>query len=90
MERRRTRVPYQSGNSRTSSRRTDDVPSEASPPPTQEPMQIDPIRGPLTESEREDRRQKGLCLYCGKAGHLIRSCPVRPSRPAGNANSRPL
>ncbi|KAJ1130406.1 hypothetical protein NDU88_008759 [Pleurodeles waltl] len=56
MERRRTRAPYQSDTFRASSRRTEDSPSEASPPPHEEPMQIDLVCGPLTESEREERR----------------------------------
>ncbi|KAJ1199016.1 hypothetical protein NDU88_002854 [Pleurodeles waltl] len=55
-----------------------------------EPMQVDTTRGPLSASEREDRRKRGLCLYCGSAGHMLRTCPVRPSRPSGNATSRPL
>ncbi|KAJ1089099.1 hypothetical protein NDU88_002252 [Pleurodeles waltl] len=55
-----------------------------------EPMQVDTTRGPLSASEREDRRKRGLCLYCGSAGHMLRTCPVRPPRPSGNATSRPL
>ncbi|KAJ1184545.1 hypothetical protein NDU88_001351 [Pleurodeles waltl] len=71
MERRRMRVPYQPGVNRTISRRTDEVHSGASSSSTEEPMQIDLICGPLSETEKEDRRRKGLCLYCGKAGHQI-------------------
>ncbi len=35
----------------------------------------------LTPEERERRLQHHLCLYCGKAGHLKMSCPVRPRDP---------
>lgn len=37
-------------------------------------------RGPLSSEERTRRRQLGLCLYCGGNGHLVRSCPIKPSR----------
>ena len=55
-----------------------------------EPMQIGVARGPLSESERDYRRRRRLCMYCGAADHLIRACPVRPQRGSGNARSRPL
>ncbi len=28
------------------------------------------------------RLTQGLCLYCGSAGHQLRTCPIRPPRPA--------
>ena len=37
----------------------------------------------LTEPQKEYRRKNNLCMYCGGADHLVRSCPVRPSRPNG-------
>ncbi|MDP1546978.1 MAG: reverse transcriptase domain-containing protein [Anaerolineales bacterium] len=37
-----------------------------------------PLRGPLTPEERLRRREKGLCLYCGKSGHMARECPSAP------------
>ena len=38
------------------------------------PMDIGRVRGPLTNEEKQKRRAQGLCLYCGKAGHLVRDC----------------
>jgi len=35
-------------------------------------------RGALTDAEKLDRRAKGLCLYCGVAGHMVRDCPKKP------------
>ncbi|KAM4795702.1 steryl-sulfatase [Rhinophrynus dorsalis] len=32
----------------------------------------------LSKEEGAFRRKEGLCLYCGKPGHMLRSCPVRP------------
>ncbi len=40
-----------------------------------EPMQVGRAR--LSREERERRRSQGLCLYCGKAGHFLYSCPVK-------------
>ncbi|KAJ1215323.1 hypothetical protein NDU88_002932 [Pleurodeles waltl] len=88
-EKRKSRGSFQPSTSRVFPHR-----SEECRPPVRdtegEPMQVDTTRGPLSPSEREDRRKKGLCLYCGSAGHILRTCPVRPSRPSGNAASRPL
>ncbi|KAL0151259.1 hypothetical protein M9458_053450 [Cirrhinus mrigala] len=36
----------------------------------------------LSPSERARRIWNHLCLYCGETNHVIRSCPVRPPRPA--------
>lgn len=43
-----------------------------------EPMQVG--RSPLTPTERRRRTQRGLCLYCGGAGHSLSTCPFRPHR----------
>ncbi len=40
-----------------------------------EPMQVGRAR--LSREERERRRMRGLCLYCGAAGHFLVSCPVK-------------
>ena len=41
-----------------------------------EPMQLG--RAHLTPEERQRRRQSGECLYCGKSGHFLATCPIRP------------
>ncbi|KAJ1109663.1 hypothetical protein NDU88_007023 [Pleurodeles waltl] len=89
MEKKKSHLPSHSVTSRTFPHRTEEVRSEPKGATEEEPMQIDTTRGPLSASEREHRRRKGLCLYCGAAGHLIRTCPIRPTKPLGNANSRP-
>ena len=35
-------------------------------------------RGPLSDREKQRRRDNNLCLYCGKGDHLIQSCPSAP------------
>lgn len=40
-----------------------------------EPMQMG--RSRLSPDERERRRSRGLCLYCGEAGHIVAQCPVK-------------
>lgn len=56
---------------------------------SEEPMQIGMVRRPLTEEERKRRRSQGLCLYCGKADHQLRSCPVRPTTSPGKGSLAP-
>lgn len=61
--------------------RAPSMPSPSSTtPPEAEPMQLGLVRAPLTSEERQRRRQSNLCLYCGGAGHFLRSCPIRPSK----------
>lgn len=45
-----------------------------------EPMQIGLMRSTLTPEERMRRQQANLCLYCDSLGHVLRNCPVRPSK----------
>ncbi len=40
-----------------------------------EPMQVGRAR--LSREERDRRRTRGLCLYCGAAGHFLVKCPVK-------------
>lgn len=57
------------------------IPQTSSTPPD-DPMQVDTVRfRPLTPAERERRRSNNLCLYCGRPGHIINSCPNRRSNP---------
>lgn len=43
--------------------------------PDPEPMQMG--RSRLSQQEKQRRREKGLCLYCGAAGHVVLQCPVK-------------
>lgn len=38
---------------------------------------------PLSPEERKRRIEHRLCLYCGKPGHIISSCPNRPQHTNG-------
>uniref|UniRef100_A0A4W5KTI3 CCHC-type domain-containing protein n=1 Tax=Hucho hucho TaxID=62062 RepID=A0A4W5KTI3_9TELE len=40
-----------------------------------EPMQVGGAR--LSREERQRRRTRGLCLYCGGTGHFLNNCPVK-------------
>lgn len=46
-----------------------------------EDMQIDAVRvKSLTSEERRRRMEEGLCLYCGKEGHQVGSCPKKQNQ----------
>ncbi len=45
--------------------------------PDSEPMQMG--RSRLSQQEKQRRRERGLCLYCGAAGHIALQCPVKAS-----------
>ncbi|KAI2659483.1 Transposon Tf2-9 polyprotein [Labeo rohita] len=64
------------------SRRTQGSTTQIPPVTTSvpEPMQIGATH--LTSEERERRMQNSLCLYCGQAGHIKSTCPVRPAKPS--------
>ena len=59
------------------------------------PMDLDSMRAEpsrarrLTEEERKNRLENGLCLYCGESGHLLASCPSRPQRPSHASSASP-
>ena len=57
----------------------------------QAPLPVTPInnsanitnvcRGPITDEEKQRRRNLNLCLYCGMSGHFTAACPnKRPSQ----------
>ncbi len=52
--------------------------SPSRPLPVPEPMITDSYH--LSVPERSHRLTQGLCLYCGSAGHQLRTCPIRPTR----------
>jgi hypothetical protein len=75
-------------------------------PPAGQPIQSAPriFRGPITDAERQRRRDHDLCLRCGKPGHRAADCttyrqpentnaPVKsednPKDNSGNANGPP-
>jgi len=47
--------------------------SDSSPPKRQ---QSDRPRGPLSEEEKQRRRDERLCFKCGKPDHAVRDCPL--------------
>ena len=47
--------------------------SDSSPPKRQ---QSDRPRGPLSEEEKQRRRDERLCFRCGKPDHVVRDCPL--------------
>jgi hypothetical protein len=60
--------------------------ANGNPPGYGEPMDIDAIKLAVTKlhpAEYERRMNEGLCLHCGQAGHIMRSCKNAP-RTRGN------
>ena len=37
-------------------------------------------RKKLTEEQKQYRRANNLCIYCGKCGHFVSSCPAKPAQ----------
>ncbi|KAI4891316.1 hypothetical protein NFI96_033515, partial [Prochilodus magdalenae] len=52
----------------------------------EEPMQVDTSR--LSPGERQRRMRRGLCLYCGNLGHILRNCSLHPQRPPWSFTNR--
>ncbi|KAG5857209.1 hypothetical protein ANANG_G00016760 [Anguilla anguilla] len=82
-ERRRERARHSTpgqpfpGPSRRPASRPSAPPRSPSPSPdSEEPMEMGRAR--VTPGERSRREREGLCFYCGQAGHLRASCPLRP------------
>jgi len=43
-------------------------------------MDLSRVRGPLSETEKQHRRNNNLYLYYGKPGHVAAGCPRKVSR----------
>jgi len=43
-------------------------------------MDLTRTRGPLTNEEKQYRRDNHLCLYCGELGHIAAYCTYKVSR----------
>ena len=41
----------------------------------------------LTQEEKQHRFNNKLCLYCGEAGHIVRSCPKKEKNSYKNNNN---
>lgn len=52
------------------------------PIPSAPVHQVSHHRAPLTNQERQHRRDNNLCMYCGKPGHIWATCRLRPAEPA--------
>lgn len=58
------------------------------------PMEVDATSAekkfkPLSNKEKQKRRDEGLCLYCGSSGHLLDSCPKKSVKKVLGATSSP-
>jgi hypothetical protein len=52
----------------------------ATPSANEMSMDLDTVKFKrLTHQEKQHRREAGLCLYCGKSGHMARECPAKRS-----------
>ena len=76
---------YPNGATSTTTPRISTLPTSGTDGST--PMELDfnqPFRpkprGPLTETEKQRRRDLNLCNYCGSPSHHIQACPICPPR----------
>jgi Ty3 transposon capsid-like protein len=68
--------PSPPNKKRQQNRATDSqTPANTTPPFVPLPDTTPHFRAPLTEKEKEHRRQNNLCAYCGDSGHAIETCP---------------
>ena len=73
---RRTTHRFRSTDDASLSRRSRRLPHSQTPDlPNPEPMQLGRIK--LSKAERQQHRDQHLCMYCGGAGHIRFSCPLK-------------
>lgn len=70
---RRQRASQSSAQFRGGSTSTSSSPGQQMVEP--EPMQMG--HASLTPEEWEHRRRSNLCMYCGKEGHFVSTCPAK-------------
>ena len=46
-------------------------------------------RKPLTDAEKQGRKDRNECLYCGSKDHQLADCPLKPRKGQGNGQRRP-
>lgn len=77
-----TSTPSASQRGRTPNRRSTPAHSRS---PSRGSRSSSPARrvplASLSESEKRELREKGLCFYCRKPGHTVSDCPKRPKKP---------
>ncbi|CAD7061464.1 unnamed protein product, partial [Tilletia caries] len=84
-ERRNRSRPRGSGSNTHVSTTFSSSPSHASAPASSGPVPMDldataPRYQPLTDAEKQRRRDNKLCLYCGKPNHIAFNCPEKNQR----------
>lgn len=72
------------GSSMTSNNKRKDV-SNKSSSPSKKPRRLG--RGPLSQEEKDKRREEGRCLYCGDSDHLLANCPNTKKFQGSNSQS---
>ncbi|KAE8179309.1 hypothetical protein CF335_g9639, partial [Tilletia laevis] len=84
-ERRNRSRPRGSGSNTHGSTTFSSSPSHASASASSGPVPMDldataPRYQPLTDAEKQRRRDNKLCLYCGKPNHIAFNCPEKNQR----------
>jgi hypothetical protein len=90
-------IDSQMASERALTKGTSHEPAETSTEET-DTMEWEPARGTVgnlrarwaSEEEMNRRRRKGLCFRCGKPGHMVSKCSLRPAeKPKGKGEGNP-
>jgi hypothetical protein len=75
-----TRVPSRTPEppSKPSGQKRPSTPGPSSGPPTKKHISFQ--RGPLSEDEKQRRRDNNLCMYCADPLHNVVDCPLAPKK----------